>query len=73
MTANEHMSTSYRPQGVHLVGSVATPDAETTFRSVSEILGRRAKRIPDGARITVNGDSGQVLIHSETVEEPVGV
>jgi pyruvate,water dikinase len=32
-----------------------------------------AKRIPDGARITVNGDSGQVLIHSETVEEPVGV
>ncbi len=32
----------------HLVGSVMLPDAETTFRIVSEHLGSRLARIPDG-------------------------
>jgi hypothetical protein len=32
----------------HLVGSVNLPDAETTFRTVSEHLGGRLPRIPDG-------------------------
>jgi hypothetical protein len=32
----------------HLVGSVNLPDAETTFRTVSEHLGGRLNRMPDG-------------------------
>jgi len=32
----------------HLVGSVNLPDAETTFETVSEHLGGRLHRIPDG-------------------------
>jgi hypothetical protein len=32
----------------HLVGSVNLPDAETTFRTVSEHLGDRLVRLPDG-------------------------
>jgi hypothetical protein len=32
----------------HLVGSVNLPDAETTFRVVSEHLGARLNRMPDG-------------------------
>ncbi len=35
-------------QGAHLVGSINLSDAETTFRTVSEHLGDRLKRIPDG-------------------------
>jgi len=35
-------------QGAHLVGSINLPDAGTTFRTVSEHLGDRLKRIPDG-------------------------
>lgn len=34
--------------GAHLVGSINLPDAETTFRTVSEHLGDRLHRIPDG-------------------------
>ncbi|GAA1947782.1 hypothetical protein [Agromyces allii] len=37
-----------KPQGVHLVGSINLPDAETTMRSAAEILGDRVRRIPDG-------------------------
>jgi hypothetical protein len=35
-------------QGAHLVGSINLPDAATTFRTVSDHLGDRVKRIPDG-------------------------
>jgi hypothetical protein len=35
-------------QGAHLVGSINLPDAATTFRTVSEQLGDRLRRIPDG-------------------------
>ncbi len=35
-------------QGAHLVGSINLPDAGTTFRTVSEHLGDRLRRIPDG-------------------------
>ena len=35
-------------QGAHLVGSVNSPDAATTFREASDHLGDRLKRIPDG-------------------------
>ena len=34
--------------GVHLVGSVPSPDAETTFRAVADHVGPLARRIPDG-------------------------
>jgi hypothetical protein len=36
------------PTHSHLVGSVNLPDAETTFRVVSEHLGERLVRLPDG-------------------------
>lgn len=36
------------PATAHLVGSVSQPDAETTFRTVSEHLGGKLSRIPDG-------------------------
>ncbi len=39
---------SKRPRGVHLVGSVPLKDAEEVFCIVSEILGDRLRRIPDG-------------------------
>ncbi|WP_025157527.1 hypothetical protein [Leifsonia aquatica] len=35
-------------RGAHLVGSVNLPDAETVLRTVSEHLGDRMRRIPDG-------------------------
>ena len=37
-----------QPQGAHLVGSINFPDAETTIRTASAVLGSRLKRIPDG-------------------------
>src|SRR5215510_10148364 len=37
-----------RPVGVHLVGSLALDSAEEVFRTTSEILGDRLRRIPDG-------------------------
>lgn len=37
-----------REIGAHLIGSVALPDAETVFRTVSAELGPWLKRIPDG-------------------------
>jgi hypothetical protein len=36
------------PTTAHLVGSINLPDAETTFRTVSQHLGDRLPRIPDG-------------------------
>ncbi|CAM5295887.1 hypothetical protein [Leifsonia shinshuensis] len=35
-------------RGAHLVGSVNLPDAATVFRTVSEHLGDRLRRVPDG-------------------------
>jgi len=37
-----------RPVGAHLVGSVPLADSESVFRSVSGILGRHLRRLPDG-------------------------
>lgn len=37
-----------QPQGALLVGSVNYDDAETTIRTVAEVLGPQLKRIPDG-------------------------
>lgn len=37
-----------QPQGALLVGSVNYPDAETTMRTASALLGSHLKRIPDG-------------------------
>jgi hypothetical protein len=34
-----------QPQGFHLVGGINLPDAGTTFRTASQILGSRVKRI----------------------------
>jgi hypothetical protein len=36
------------PRDVHLVGSVPLADARAVFATVSAVLGRRLKRIPDG-------------------------
>ena len=41
-------STSNRPRGVHLVGSVPLADSEAVFREVSARLGDRLRRVPDG-------------------------
>ena len=43
-----YMGTTTAVRGVHLVGSIKLPDAETALRSAAEILGGRLKRIPDG-------------------------
>lgn len=40
--------TQQQPQGALLVGSINIPDAETTIRTASRILGPQLKRIPDG-------------------------
>src|SRR5437764_12612551 len=37
-----------QPTGVHLVGSVPLEDSEAVFRTASEIMGDRLRRIPDG-------------------------
>ncbi len=39
---------TYLPLGVHLAGSIPLPSAEDVFRTVSEALGERVRRIPDG-------------------------
>jgi hypothetical protein len=48
--ANENISSSStpKPQGAHLVGSVPLANAEEVFRTASSILGERLHRIPDG-------------------------
>jgi methionine synthase II (cobalamin-independent) len=38
----------YRPDGVHLVGSVGLDSVEEVFQTVGRQLGRRLRRIPDG-------------------------
>jgi len=42
------MTTTTRPRGVLLVGSVPLGSAEQVFRTASSILGDRLRRIPDG-------------------------
>lgn len=42
------MSASARQRTVHLAGSVPLASEEAVFRTASEILGERVKRIPDG-------------------------
>jgi ubiquinone/menaquinone biosynthesis C-methylase UbiE len=39
---------AYRPLGAHLVGSVPLPSASEVFRVLSEQLGDRIRRLPDG-------------------------
>lgn len=39
---------SYKPGGVHLVGSVCLPSAEEVFRRTTSLLPGRLRRIPDG-------------------------
>jgi len=48
---------------VHLVGSVPLADAETVFATVSEALGPRLKRIPDGE----TGERSDWIAHLEAV------
>jgi hypothetical protein len=38
----------HRPRDILLVGSFAAPTAEAVFRTVSEALGKRVRRLPDG-------------------------
>ena len=42
------MPIDHAPRGVHLVGSVPLANAEEVFRTTSEVLGARLRRIPDG-------------------------
>src|SRR5262245_31502039 len=42
------MAARAQPRAVHLVGSVPLPDDEAVFRTASELLGARLKRLPDG-------------------------
>jgi hypothetical protein len=48
MTAPTSTVGGYVPLGAHLVGSVPLRDAEEVFRLVSDRLGDRVRRIPDG-------------------------
>ena len=41
-------TTSNRPRGVHLVGSVPLANSEAVFREVSSRIGDRLRRLPDG-------------------------
>jgi hypothetical protein len=38
----------YRPQHVHLVGSIGIDTVEEVFSTVGRLLGRRLRRVPDG-------------------------
>lgn len=42
------MNSGYRPQRVHLVGSIGIDTVEEVFSTVGRLLGRRLKRVPDG-------------------------
>jgi hypothetical protein len=44
----ENSGTGYVPPGAHLVGSVPLRSAEEVFRMLSERLGDRVQRLPDG-------------------------
>src|SRR5947209_583926 len=48
MNENFTNSSTSRPQGAHLVGSVPLANSEEVFRTASSILGDRLYRIPDG-------------------------
>jgi methionine synthase II (cobalamin-independent) len=48
MTSHGGLAPAGRPVGVHLTGSVPLADNESAFRSVSGILGRHLRRLPDG-------------------------
>jgi len=39
--------------GVHFVGSVNLPDAQTSFRSLAVAAGPHAARVPDGPLMTL--------------------
>ena len=52
-----------QPRHVHLVGSVPLADATTVFATVSEALGPRLRRIPDGE----TGERSDWIAHLETV------
>ncbi|MGY8631959.1 hypothetical protein RAD15_05630 [Bradyrhizobium sp. 14AA] len=41
-------NSEYRPEGVHLVGSIGLETADEVFRTVGQQLGRCLRRIPDG-------------------------
>jgi ubiquinone/menaquinone biosynthesis C-methylase UbiE len=45
---NKSLMSGYLPFGVHLVGSVPLRSTEEVFRMLSEELGTRIRRIPDG-------------------------
>lgn len=42
------MTTEAEPCGTHLVGSLPLANCEAVFRTASDVLGRRLRRIPDG-------------------------
>ena len=42
------MAAPFRPQCVHLTGSVPLADAEAVFRAAGSTLGSRLRRVPDG-------------------------
>jgi hypothetical protein len=45
---NHMETTQYRPDGVHLVGSIGLETVEEVFQTVGRLLGSRLRRIPDG-------------------------
>ena len=47
-TSRGGLAPTGRPVGVHLTGSVPLADNESVFRSVSGVLGRHLRRLPDG-------------------------
>ncbi|MEJ7568647.1 MAG: hypothetical protein WKF41_10320 [Gaiellaceae bacterium] len=47
VTEPAHPST-YLPFGIHLAGSIPLPSADDVLRTVSEAVGDKVRRIPDG-------------------------
>lgn len=63
------MATSGRSRSVHLVGSVPLADADAVFKTTSDILGARLRRLPDGEtgrrRNWVNFQYGMLARHPQ--------
>src|SRR5579859_1826899 len=62
---------SQPPRGVHLVGSIPLSSAEEVFRTASQILGGRLRRIPDGetgARTNWIGWQAKFLANTPALE-----
>jgi len=65
-----------RGQGVHFVGTIPLADAEQVFRTTTELLGDRLRRLPDGETTRSGWVASQVPVlarHPDIVHVVVDV